>query len=193
MYDEDYFTKAKNSPYIGYPKSVNGENLVEEQMKYRTKDLIKKYGANFSLLDLGCATGVLVKMLRDEGVSACGIDFADWAIDNRVTEYVQKGDVLKIKEMSHVDVIHSSDFLEHLPEDRIWEVLIMLSKSCDYMEHFIPFYKDYERPVVGSKGIHMCEVNGAWWQKVFSSIPNFEITSFPKEDHGGYITCKRVK
>ena len=192
MYDEDYFTKEKNSPYCGYPKSRNGENLVVGQMKDRTRMLIKKYGSNFSLLDLGCATGILVKMLRDEGVSAYGIDFADWAINNKVCEYVEKVDVLSMKELSHFDVVHSSDFLEHLPEDRIWEILLLLSKNCNYMEHFIPFYPQFDTPVKGRGDIHLCQVNGEWWQEVFSSIPNFKITSFPKEDYGGYITCKRV-
>jgi hypothetical protein len=191
MYDEDYFTKAKNSPYINYPKSINGEFLVETQMKERTKLLIKKYGSKFSIIDWGCATGILVKMLRDKGVTAYGFDFADWAIEHKVCDYVYKEDALNMKENFKVNIVHSSDFLEHLPPERMEEILIKMSQRCkNEMCHYVPFYHEFDSPVSSPGDIHLCEVNADWWKKMFSKIPGFEIKEFPGKD-GGYIIVKR--
>src|SRR4051812_20163411 len=73
LYDESYFTKrGGGAPYVGYPLELNGfqgnfASLADE---------IRSRFEPTRLLDVGCATGHLVKALRDSGVEAEGIDFS---------------------------------------------------------------------------------------------------------------------
>jgi hypothetical protein len=192
IYDEAYFTKAKNSPYIGYPKSNMGTD-VAAQMVERANALaqVEKVGSTF--LDWGCATGILVNELNKRGFVGSGIDFADWAVEHRVCEFVSKADALKIeeKDIPTCDFMHSSDFLEHLPPEEILPFLIKISKKCKRMYHYVPFYPDFSIPVDDGTGVHLTEVNADWWKKTFESIPGFRIDYFPDKDIGGYVVCTK--
>lgn len=194
IYDEDYFTKAKHSPYIGYPKSNLGVDVVS-QMKERANYLAEEEEGNSHFIDWGCATGILVNELNKKGFVGIGYDFAGWAIENRVCDNVFKVDALTISasEIPPVNFMHSSDFLEHLPSDKILDFLVKISTKCDAMYHYVPFYPDFVSPVDDGTGVHLTEVNSVWWKNVFLRIPNFEIVDFTINPLGGYVVCKRVR
>src|SRR5881392_3153648 len=67
LYDESYFTKrGGGAPYVGYPLELNGAQGNFERLSGE----IQARFAPRRLLDVGCATGHLVKGLRDRGVEA---------------------------------------------------------------------------------------------------------------------------
>lgn len=193
IYDEDYYTKAKHSPYIGYPESNTG-TPVREVLRYRMIEIIRYFPAGTSLIDWGCATGILVKLLRDNGINAVGYDFGEWAVNNKECNEVYLVDAVAVREkdIPMVDVMYSCDFLEHLPSEDVYNFLLKTSKRCKKeMWHYVPFYKKYNTPAPGPGGVHLTQVNSAWWKDVFSKIPEFEIIRFPLDEFGGMIVCKR--
>jgi SAM-dependent methyltransferase len=71
-------------------------------------------------LEIGCATGPIVKHLNDLGAEAHGIDVSAWAIDNKLHPNVvlAGADVLPYPD-KHFDLVFSSHSLEHIPEPLI--------------------------------------------------------------------------
>src|SRR4051794_4609707 len=114
LYDESYFTKrGGGAPYVGYPLELNGS-------QGNFSSLASEINAQFAprrLLDVGCATGHLVKELRDQGIAAEGIDFSQWAVDHAVTPVV-RGSALELPwSDQEFDAVISQDFMEHMHPD----------------------------------------------------------------------------
>ncbi len=193
IYNEDYYTKAKNSPYIGYPKSNLGVDVYSVMM-FRADEICVAFPSNISIIDWGCATGILVSILRNKGFNAIGYDFAEWAIENKLSEFVYRADALKIKEeeIPIVDVMYSSDFIEHLPPQEVLPFLIKISKRCKKeMWHYVPFYPELNTPTAGPGNVHLTQVNAKWWREIFEKIPDFKIIFFPADVFGGMVKCER--
>jgi ubiquinone/menaquinone biosynthesis C-methylase UbiE len=69
-------------------------------------------------LEIGCATGVVVRRLNDKGVEAHGIDVSKWAIGNRQHPNVilAGAEDLPFPD-NHFDFVYSTHSLEHIPTD----------------------------------------------------------------------------
>jgi ubiquinone/menaquinone biosynthesis C-methylase UbiE len=89
-------------------------------------ELIKSYSPE-SLLDVGCGIGVMVRALRKSGINASGVDFSEdlpgnfWA-DSEDFFVVSDAKKLPYPDGSF-DIVFSSDFFEHVPEEEIDQVL----------------------------------------------------------------------
>jgi hypothetical protein len=80
--------------------------------------LISKYHPK-SLLDIGTGCGYLVKVLRDKGVDAWGLEISEYAVKYS-HGYVLKGDVRNIPFKDRLfDVVHSQGLWEYIPEEDI--------------------------------------------------------------------------
>jgi hypothetical protein len=178
LYDESYFTKrGGGAPYVGYPRELNGfqgnfESLAAEiNGRYEPK----------RLLDVGCATGHLVKALRDAGVRAEGIDFSEWAVKNAVTPVIQ-GSALDLPwAAGEFDTVISQDFMEHMHPDDLPRVIaeqVRVSRPGATIAHLIPFY-DTDPPV--QVDAHLCQATQEWWMRFLSSQPNVEIVREPDQ------------
>ena len=78
------------------------------------------------VLDVGCGLGPLVRMLRKNGVLAWGVDFAQTLKDDfgMKEDHFVIADSKKLPfEDNYFDVVISTEFFEHLPEEEIDIVL----------------------------------------------------------------------
>lgn len=121
IYNESYYRNYD----IGIGSPVNyAEN---EQLNSFFKNLAKKIVEKFNpetVLDTGCALGLLVKELRALGVSAYGIDVSEYAVLNSVPEARPFCRVCSITEEfpnafpRTFDLITNIEVMEHLSEDQ---------------------------------------------------------------------------
>lgn len=83
----------------------------------RLDEIASSFGPK-SVLDIGCATGVLVKLQQERGVSIKGVDISDWEISNGITDrlYLGSATALPFKD-NEFDFIISQDFMEHVHPD----------------------------------------------------------------------------
>src|SRR3954470_22491172 len=179
LYDESYFTKrGGGAPYVGYPLELNGfqgnfESLADE---------IKTRFEPARLLDVGCATGHLVKALRDKSVQAEGIDFSQWAVDNAVTPVV-RGSALELPWADgEFDTVISQDFMEHMHPDDLPAVIaeqVRVARPGATIAHLIPFY-DTDPPV--QVDAHLCQATRDWWLRFLRAQPGVEVVHEPDDN-----------
>jgi SAM-dependent methyltransferase len=179
LYDESYFTKrGGGAPYVGYPLEYNGYAGSAPRI---ADELIRVYAPD-RVLDVGCATGVLVRELEQRGAKAAGIDLSTWAVDNAVTESVVLGSAMKLPwDDSSFDVVFSQDFMEHIHPDDLPHVLaeqVRVVRPSGVIIHLIPFYP-FEAPA--QIDAHLCEASRQWWLELLSSVPNVQVSREPDE------------
>jgi SAM-dependent methyltransferase len=178
LYDESYFTKrGGGAPYVGYPLELNGfqGNFATLAAEIRTRFEPRR------LLDVGCATGHLVKALREGSISAEGIDFSQWAVDHAVTPVVQ-GSALDLPWVeSEFDTVISQDFMEHMHPDDLPAVIaeqVRVVEPGGLIAHLIPFY-DTDPPV--QVDAHLCQATRDWWLRFLQAQPGVEVVHEPDE------------
>jgi SAM-dependent methyltransferase len=176
LYDESYFTKrGGGAPYVGYPRELNG---FQGNFQALADEINGRYTPK-RLLDVGCATGHLVKALRDAGVEAEGIDFSEWAVENSVTPVI-RGSALELPwEAGDFDTVISQDFMEHMHPDDLAGVIaeqVRVVRLGGTIAHLIPFY-DTDPPV--QVDAHLCQATKEWWMRFLRSQPNVEMVREP--------------
>jgi SAM-dependent methyltransferase len=99
-----------------------------------------------SSLDVGCATGFLVEVLRERGVDAEGCDVSQFAVDH-ATEgavgHVRVANLFAGLPWSDgaFDLVTALEILEHLPPDRVAVALAELRRVCGaYLYATIPSF-----------------------------------------------------
>ncbi len=100
--------------------------------------LISKYG-KCRILDIGTGCGELVRILREKGCDAWGIDVSDYAIDNSCCkEYVRKGDIRDIPfGDNRFDLIHSQGVWGYFPEADVDKAWSECRRAGKHQEHNI--------------------------------------------------------
>jgi ubiquinone/menaquinone biosynthesis C-methylase UbiE len=113
-YHEKYFTKSRE--FQTNQERIN--RLVSIIMEYNPK----------KVLDVGCGWGMVVKELRNRGIEAWGIDFAEPVSKFWEGDYYKVADAKEIPfPDNYFDIVFSSDFFEHIPEEEI-------DKVCEEMK-----------------------------------------------------------
>jgi len=193
LYDESYFTKrGGGAPYVGYPLELNGAQGNFTSLC----DEIRDRFAPKRVLDVGCATGHLVKALRDAGVAADGIDFSEWAVNHAVTPVV-RGSALDLPWPDGAfDTVVSQDFMEHMHPDDMATVIaeqVRVVGSGGTIAHLIPFY-DTDPPV--QVDAHLCQATKGWWLRFLRAQPGVAVTHEPVDDAplvlDRYVHLRRV-
>lgn len=97
-------------------------------------------------LDVGCATGYLVEVLRERGIDAEGCDLSAYAIDHAAPGAVGHVRVANLfaglpwPDRSF-DLVCALEILEHLPPDRVPDALAELARVCGgYLYATIPSF-----------------------------------------------------
>ena len=97
-------------------------------------------------LDVGCATGFLVEVLRERGIEAEGCDLSQFAVDHASPGAVGH---LRVANLfaglpwadGEFDLVTTLEILEHLPPDRVPMALAELARVCGgYLYATIPSF-----------------------------------------------------
>jgi len=173
LYDEDYYRKY-------YGKKDSYEFNIESVKKQPFVAFIKKIAQTscrksqkLRILDVGCAKGFLVKMLKDSGFEAYGVDVSDFALKN-CPQDVQgnlflldvENQVLPFKK-HWFNVVASIGTLEHLHLEKIPYVLSEIHRVLrpnGLLIISVPyFYNKIER----SKVEHFSVLPNDYWIDLF--------------------------
>ena len=109
LFDAYYFAHGCGTPYGRSDEWLALFNSIA--------DGIVKHIQPKTVLDAGCAMGLLVEALRQRGVEAYGVDISEYAIQNlrpSVQEYCWLGSVTDALSEQY-DLIISIEVLEHMP------------------------------------------------------------------------------
>ena len=132
-YDKDYFLNAMGSMY-GKQDGKGGYVFypyTEEYQLNRDKDFYDIY-LNIlkpkTAIVLGCARGYGVRILRDAGVDAIGVDISEYAIENcdeKIKDYVYCGDIcdLSMFKDKSFDILFAVDVLEHIKVPDLYKAI----------------------------------------------------------------------
>ena len=187
LYDQDYYTKrGGGGPYTDYPHEGSDLNAPQAQRLFNqfrplAEEIVSALAPD-DLLDVGCATGILVKLLQERGINAKGADISKWAVENGLTHDLYHADARKLPFAANsFDVIISQDFVEHVDKDDLEAVFaeqIRIAKPGAKLVHFIPF-EPYDEPV--ALDAHLTNANRKWWMARLQGIPNLNLVSIPDE------------
>lgn len=172
LYDEDYYTRrGGGGPYTGY----SCMERLQDYFDRLAAELVERFGP-CSILDSGCATGLLVRRLQMLGATAHGFDVSDWAVSNAVAENVTRQDARSLDYPDgSFDVVVSQDFMEHIHPDEHDLVLseqLRVLRAGGSLVHYVPFYDTAEPYQLDA---HLCNASRDWWIKRFSSVPGTEL------------------
>lgn len=180
FYDREYYMGKKGGMRFGYVESVGGKITYNLSNFYRAF-LIKLFLNPKRCLDVGCATGYLVKWLRFFGVEAFGVEISPQALelaDSRIKPFLKKGDIVKLPYTeSSFDLVLTFDVLQYIEQSKIKKAVEetvrvskkhILHKIYTSENRWSSFFhgKDFARVTVLPK---------AYWQNTFSVFNNVSL------------------
>ncbi len=136
-FDEAYYQNGstKGTVYNDYL------NCAPQVPVYREiAEAIAKVFRPARCLEIGCATGPIIKHLNEMGVEAHGVDPSDWAVLHRLHERVTLAAAEDLPYPNgHFDLVFSCHSLEHIPLHRKDAVFSELDRVCCGMQfHMLP-------------------------------------------------------
>jgi SAM-dependent methyltransferase len=124
-FDAYYYQYACGQPYTRTPEWLAFFNAIAVRI---AADLEPK-----TVLDAGCAFGMLVESLRQNGIDAFGIDISEYAIQSvheSIRPYCRAASVTTPFPQNY-DLIISMEVLEHMPKDQAELAVINLCRHSD--------------------------------------------------------------
>ena len=115
-----------------------------------------------TVLDAGCATGMLVEALRERGVDARGIDLSTWAIEqipDALRPYCRVGSITEELDGDY-DLITCVEVMEHLPPTLTAAAIANLTRHADAIS-FCSTPDDFDEPS------HLNVEPAAYWARDF--------------------------
>lgn len=186
-FDEDYFERGENrgTAYRNYLESSRKSTLYAE-----IADACTTFRP-VRALEIGCATGIIVKQLNEFGVETYGIDVSEWAISNHEHPNVLLAGAENLPfPDDYFDLVFSVHALEHIPVDlkeAAFREIARVSKPTAFQFHTLPMIG--MGPYVGERDVviqqlkkdptHNLLFEKSWW------VDNFRDIGF--EEFGGRI------
>ena len=116
-----------------------------------------------TMLDAGCAKGFLVECLRNEGVSAFGVDISEYAISNAhesIKDYCRVASISDTLD-SMYDVIISIEVLEHMEKS---ESEVAIANLCNHTDKILFSSSPHDYGEVTHVNVQQPEV----WARIFA-------------------------
>lgn len=118
MYDHSYFKGSGFDQKYGYREYAAMEPLKRLTFERWLSD-VEQFSQGKRLLEIGCATGVMLDVARNAGWEAVGIDLSEYAVSvaqsKGLEAYAGDTDSLSL-EGEPFDAVLMLDLLEHLPD-----------------------------------------------------------------------------
>jgi len=182
-FNESYFQdgKSKGTVYSNYLAASRTSKIYKEIVDA----LIYIYKPK-RVLEIGCATGIMVKYFNEAGIEAHGIDVSDWAIKNREHKNVILTSASELPyETNYFDLVFSCHSIEHIPEEYFKDSLKEISRVCsNFQVHLLPIVGTH--PYIGdpeliSKYLKKDPTHNQLHSKVFwiNSFKPFNFTNIP--------------
>lgn len=170
LYDADYF---ENGLVSGKSLYTNYQWMPELTIPMCC-ELKQRLGLveTDKILDFGCAKGYMVRALCLLGLDAYGYDISDYALHSAPSELEGRlfGDLPPVP----FDWVISKDVFEHIPYEKITEVLKSL--DCKKLFVVVPLGRDgkYEVPAYELDTTHIIREPLGWWRELLENT-GFEI------------------
>lgn len=169
MFDSSYYSD------IWPTQGVHRHDYCESVANH----LIAKYNPS-SVLDIGTGCGYLVKVLRERGVDAWGLEISEYAVENS-HGYVLHGDVRDIPfKDGRFDLVYSQGLWEYLPESDIQKAWLEVNRVGKLQEHNIDTTNDTADWTLNFATHKPKE----WWDerlvmpKILVACPNHEVKEY---------------
>jgi glycosyltransferase involved in cell wall biosynthesis len=158
FYTEDYYGASYDEGGVPYRRE---EKVWVSFFEGVASSIDKTLGPG-TVLDVGCAIGMLVEALRNLGIDARGFDLSPWAIEQvpaHLEPYCWVGSVTEEIE-AHYDLITCIEVLEHLPP---WLADSAVANICRHADRvlFSSTPDDFDEPT------HLNVEPGGYWANLF--------------------------
>lgn len=141
-----------------YRKYAPGEHHIESAVS----GLGMKPGD--SLIDFGCGCGRGAQRLKDLGFQVTGIDHAANCLDPHCTFDFMEACLWDLPKL-HAAFGYCTDVMEHIPSEKVEQVLAGIARSCDAAYFSISTVDDSCGSLIGQK-LHMTIMDAANWNRV---------------------------
>ncbi len=154
-FDKDYFHGG--GKFGGYA----GSGYRDFPVHWNTFEYVKRL-APFSVLELGCGRGYVLKRLHDYlDIPVCGLEISEHCRLTRAIRGVVTRDITEAFAIAgHFDLCLSVAVLEHIPEDRLPFVFEQMAARTDRGIHGIDVHDDD-----GFDKTHVTMRPLSWWQE----------------------------
>ena len=183
-YDERWYFEGGSSCYQGYWWGERGG--MGENINRRMLTIINSFPDMFQgkkILDVGCAAGYYVKVMRDCGYEAYGCDPSNWIINREETlmtpykKYLKVGTAQKIPFENKIDTVLALNVLEHCDENELSSFLSELNRlKTTNLVIQVPQIDDPEAFIDPT---HKLIKPLEWWNEKFASIGFHLVKNIP--------------
>ncbi len=174
-FDQRWYYEGGSSCYMGYWWGERGGMGL--RITARMNKIIDEHPEMFEnckVIDVGCAAGYYVKVMRDRGIEAYGCDPSEWIINREETlmspykKYLKVGVAKEIPFNVKIDTVLALNVLEHSTEDELSSFLSELNRLQS--ANLIIQVPQIDDPEAWTDITHKLIKPHGWWNKKFASI-----------------------
>jgi glycosyltransferase involved in cell wall biosynthesis len=183
---DEYTQEYDKEYYDGGGCSVDKKNGYDKKYSLQNKNWFSYFDTlsdeiinNFNpqkTIDVGCAKGFLVEMLRDKGIEAYGIEVSKYALStirSDIKQYCKNISILEdiqIEKLGKYDCVSCIEVLEHIPQEFSKKAVLNLTKLAGNI-FFSSTPDDY------TEKTHVNVQNPEYWISIFNEY-NYYIDPF---------------
>ncbi len=181
FYNREYFEEGIG--YSGYTTNI-GQMIRFNLVNFYRALTIKLFLRPKKLLDVGCATGLMVKYLRMLGVEAWGLEISKYALsraEKDIRQYLKVGDILDIPFANNsFDTVVSFDVLDHIPAEDMPQALAQCNSVAQthILHKVFTTENGWIRHFYGKDISHVSVYSKHWWHDRFAELGYGERSGF---------------
>ena len=155
-----------------YRHNAPGERHVDQAIE------LMEIPVGATVLDFGCGTGRGAQMFKDYGYDVTGVDHAANCLDENIDIKLVISNLWMLPDIT-ADYGYCTDVMEHIPTEKVSEVLKCISKSVKRCFFNIHTSHDSMGSLIEDT-LHLTVENGDWWEeeldKHFDKVTKVEDT-----------------